>query len=53
MAAERLFMRKLRAVIRLRPQCRKSGRAIAKSGGVPPSTAIAMTVLFVVTIPTA
>jgi len=38
MAAERLPMRKLREVIRLRLQCGKSGRAIARSCGVSPST---------------
>ena len=38
MAAERLPMRKLREVIRLKLECGKSGRAIAKSCGLSPST---------------
>ncbi len=38
MAAERLLMRKLREIIRLRLQCGKSGRAIARAVGVSPST---------------
>lgn len=38
MAAERLPMRKLREIIRLRLQCGKSGRAIARSVGLSPST---------------
>lgn len=38
MAAERLPMRKLREVIRLRLEARQSGRAIARSCGISPST---------------
>ncbi|MEN9818569.1 MAG: hypothetical protein RLZ32_2449 [Gemmatimonadota bacterium] len=39
MAAERLPMRKLREIVRLRLQAGLSGRAIARSVGVSPSTA--------------
>jgi transposase len=39
MAAERLPMRKLREIIRLRLQAGQSGRAIARSCGISPSTA--------------
>ena len=38
MAAERLPMRKLRDVIRLKLQAEQSGRAIARSCGLSPST---------------
>ena len=38
MAAERLPVRKLREVIRLRLQGNQSGRAIARSCGISPST---------------
>ena len=39
MAAERLPMRKLREIIRLRLQAGQSGRAIAQSCALSPSTA--------------
>jgi len=38
MAAERLPMRKLREIIRLKLQAGQSGRAIARACGVSPST---------------
>src|SRR6266496_1833099 len=38
MAAERLPMRKLREIIRLKLQAGQSGRAIARSCGLSPST---------------
>jgi hypothetical protein len=41
MAAERLPMRKLREIIRLRLQAGQSGRAIARSCALSPSTASA------------
>ena len=39
MAAERLPMRKLREILRLRLECGLSGRAIARSCGISPGTA--------------